>query len=48
MKELFEEYESNVRSYCRKFDAIFDKAKSSFLYDVNQKVYIDFFQELAR
>lgn len=43
MKELFEEYESNVRSYCRKFDAIFDKAKSSLLYDVNQKVYIDFF-----
>lgn len=43
MKELFEEYESNVRSYCRKFDTVFDKAKGSLLYDGHQKSYIDFF-----
>ena len=43
MKEIFQEYESNVRSYCRKFDTVFDKAKGSLLYDVQQKSYIDFF-----
>lgn len=43
MKETFEKYESNVRSYCRKFDAIFDVAKGSLIYDINKKPYIDFF-----
>lgn len=39
----FEEYESKVRSYCRKFPAVFDKAKGSYLYDEDGKAYIDFF-----
>lgn len=43
MKEIFEKYESNVRSYCRDFDTIFTKAKMSFLIDDKGKSYIDFF-----
>ncbi len=39
----FEEYESKVRSYCRKFPAVFDRAKGSYLYDEDGKAYIDFF-----
>lgn len=40
---LFEEYESNVRSYCRSFPTIFDKAKDSLLYSCDGERYIDFF-----
>ena len=40
---VFEQYESNVRSYCRKFTAIFDRAKGSELFSVDGKSYIDFF-----
>jgi len=39
---LFEKYESNVRSYCRKYPVIFTKAKGSLLYDQDNKEYIDF------
>ena len=39
---LFEEYESNVRSYCRKYPVIFTRAKGSLLYDQNNIEYIDF------
>ena len=39
----FEEYESQVRSYCRNFPAVFTTAKGSFLYDEDGKEYIDFF-----
>ena len=39
----FEEYESKVRSYCRKFPAVFDKAKGSYLYDEDGNKYLDFF-----
>ncbi|MBR2327358.1 MAG: diaminobutyrate--2-oxoglutarate transaminase [Clostridia bacterium] len=40
---IFEQYESNVRSYCRKFTAVFDRAKGSELFSVDGKRYIDFF-----
>ncbi len=39
----FEEYESEVRSYCRNFPTVFTTAKGSFLYDEDGKEYIDFF-----
>lgn len=39
----FETMESNVRSYCRHFPAVFDKAKDDQLYTVDGRPYIDFF-----
>lgn len=39
----FEEYESQVRSYCRNFPTVFTTAKGSFLYGEDGKEYIDFF-----
>lgn len=39
----FEEYESQVRSYCRNFPAVFTTAKGPFIYDEQGKEYIDFF-----
>ncbi len=39
----FEEYESEVRSYCRNFPTVFTTAKGSFLYDEDGKKYLDFF-----
>lgn len=39
----FEEYESEVRSYCRNFPAVFTTAKGPFLYDEDGREYIDFF-----
>ncbi len=39
----FEKYESEVRSYCRKFTSVFTKAKGPFMYDEEGKEYIDFF-----
>jgi len=41
--EVFETYESEVRSYCRAFPAVFAKAKGSVITDVDGKEYIDFF-----
>ena len=41
--KIFTEYESDVRSYCRKWPVIFDKAKGSILETVDGKQYIDFF-----
>lgn len=41
-KDIFEQYESNVRSYCRCFPSVFEKAKGSIMTDVNGKDYIDF------
>ncbi|MDR3102709.1 MAG: aspartate aminotransferase family protein [Methanocalculaceae archaeon] len=38
----FETFESNVRSYCRKYPVIFSKAKGSVLIDQSGKEYIDF------
>ncbi len=41
--KAFEEYESEVRSYCRKFETVFVKSKDSKQYDEDGKEYIDFF-----
>jgi diaminobutyrate-2-oxoglutarate transaminase len=40
---IFEEKESNVRSYCRVFQNVFSTAKGSKVYDETGKEYIDFF-----
>ena len=40
---IFENVESNVRSYCRSFPTVFTKAKGSVMIDENGKEYIDFF-----
>lgn len=42
-KEVFETYESEVRSYCRVFDAELDTADGAVIKDVEGKEYIDFF-----
>ena len=42
-KEVFEKYESNVRSYCRKWPVVFKYAKGSIMRDTEGKEYIDFF-----
>lgn len=39
---VFEERESQVRSYCRKYPVIFRSAKNSELFDVDGNRYIDF------
>lgn len=41
--EVFETYESEVRSYCRKFTSVFQTAKGSKLWDEEGREYIDFF-----
>lgn len=41
--EIFETYESEVRSYCRRFPTVFNKAKGSYMYDENGEAYLDFF-----
>lgn len=40
---IFENVESNVRSYCRSFPTVFTKAKGAVMTDENGKEYIDFF-----
>ena len=40
---VFENYESNVRSYCRSFPTVFVKAKGSLMFDEAGKEYVDFF-----
>jgi diaminobutyrate-2-oxoglutarate transaminase len=40
---IFEERESAVRSYCRTWPAVFDRAAGSWLYDENGRAYLDFF-----
>lgn len=42
-KEVFEKYESEVRSYCRVFTEVLDYAKGSIIKDIHGKEYIDFF-----
>ncbi|ELX13933.1 diaminobutyrate--2-oxoglutarate transaminase EctB [Janthinobacterium sp. HH01] len=39
----FERHESNVRSYCRDFPALFFRAKGSEIFSVDQQSRIDFF-----
>ncbi|MUG46291.1 diaminobutyrate--2-oxoglutarate transaminase [Paenibacillus woosongensis] len=41
--KTFELLESNVRSYCRSFPVVFDKAKGDQLYADTGEAYIDFF-----
>lgn len=40
---IFDEVESQVRSYCRAFPVVFDKASGSHLYGENGDEYLDFF-----
>ncbi|GAA4209041.1 diaminobutyrate--2-oxoglutarate transaminase [Actinocatenispora rupis] len=40
---LFAEIESEVRSYCRTWPVVFDRAVGSRMYDENGRSYIDFF-----
>lgn len=40
---VFEKYESNVRSYCKKWPVEFSYAKGSFIIDNDGTKYIDFF-----
>ncbi|MVF14803.1 diaminobutyrate--2-oxoglutarate transaminase [Ketobacter sp. MCCC 1A13808] len=41
--EIFHQYESEVRSYCRAFPTIFKRAKGSFIEDEDGRRYLDFF-----
>ena len=41
--EVFEKYESNVRSYCRKWPVEFSYAKGSIIIDKDNQKFIDFF-----
>lgn len=40
---IFEQRESNIRSYCRVYPVVFDKASNARQTDENGKEYIDFF-----
>ncbi len=40
---IFETYESNVRSYCRNYPVVFDKAQGAYMIDENNNYYLDFF-----
>jgi diaminobutyrate-2-oxoglutarate transaminase len=42
-KNTFEEHESNVRSYARVFNDVFDRAKGALVYSESGTEYIDFF-----
>lgn len=41
--KVFEQRESQVRSYCRKFPFVFEKAKNAELFTADGERYIDFF-----
>lgn len=41
-KSIFERRESQVRSYCRSFDAVFDRATGATLFDSEGNSYTDF------
>jgi diaminobutyrate-2-oxoglutarate transaminase len=40
---IFEDRESAVRSYCRTWPKVFDRARGSWLYDEDGDAYLDFF-----
>lgn len=42
MFDIFEERESRVRSYCRKYPAVFERAKNAELFTVEGARYVDF------
>lgn len=41
--KIINQAESSVRSYCRSFPIVFDRAEGSTLYDTSGREYIDFF-----
>ena len=41
--DIFEYFESEVRSYCRGWPAVFDGAVGSYVYDESGRAYLDFF-----
>ncbi|MGH9086901.1 MAG: diaminobutyrate--2-oxoglutarate transaminase [Acidimicrobiales bacterium] len=41
--DIFEELESEVRSYCRSWPTVFDRARGARLSDVGGREYLDFF-----
>ena len=43
MMQIFEDRESAVRSYCRTWPKVFDRASGSWLYDEDGSPYLDFF-----
>lgn len=40
---VFENYESNVRSYCRSFPTVLTRAKGALIWDEEGREYVDFF-----
>jgi len=40
---IFEQYESEVRGYCRSFPAVFSSAKGAWMVDTGGQRYLDFF-----
>lgn len=42
-EQTFTRYESEVRTYCRNWPAVFDTARDSWLTDVDGRQYLDFF-----
>jgi diaminobutyrate-2-oxoglutarate transaminase len=40
---VFEDLESAVRSYCRRWPGVFDRATGTWLYDESGRAYLDFF-----
>lgn len=40
---IFEQYESEVRGYCRSFPAVFSSAKGAWMTDTSGQRYLDFF-----
>ncbi|HWM00121.1 MAG TPA: diaminobutyrate--2-oxoglutarate transaminase [Nocardioidaceae bacterium] len=43
MSDVFESLESEVRSYCRNWPTVFDRAEGSFMYSEDGREYLDFF-----
>ena len=41
--DIFQQCESEIRSYSRSFPALFAKAKGAHLYDASGRQFIDFF-----
>lgn len=41
--DLFSDFESEVRYYCRAFPTVFERASGCFLYDETGREYLDFF-----
>ena len=39
--------ESEVRSYCRNWPVVFDRARGSWMYDEEGRAYLDFFWNQA-